>query len=253
MKKNSLTTRAAVDPADQAPKASRLSIMISDRERAMMGIRRRQMPDAAGGAKTVCARMRQARTDAEISREVAASAMGLESSRYLAQIEAGTQSIPLPVLCEAAKLYGVTADYLLGLIDEPDPDPGKDALRATTRRVTTAVTSMTESVVGAIQESLYRDVPAAEALGGLLIAVESLLSAFGRFRELNADVFDDMPAGASVSHAALVADEQMGVAVRATAGYRSLGTPAMIMEVKRKMAARESAKSGGRNEANEGY
>ncbi len=47
------------------------------------------------------------------------------AQRTYASYETGDRSLPVPVLCALADLYGVSTDYLLGRTDIKDPYPKK--------------------------------------------------------------------------------------------------------------------------------
>lgn len=66
-------------------------------------------------------RLKKARLRAGYATQKAASdALGVERTRYL-KWEGGVYSPPLDVLVKMCRLFNVSADYLLGLTEEPAP------------------------------------------------------------------------------------------------------------------------------------
>lgn len=69
----------------------------------------------------VCDRLRIARLRAGFkSQKAVADALGIERTRYL-KYETGTYSPPLEMLARMCKLFEVSADYVLGIVEEPVP------------------------------------------------------------------------------------------------------------------------------------
>ena len=65
-------------------------------------------------------RLRNIRQDKDINQEEIAKVLKTSQS-YYAQYENGKREIPFYRAIELAKFYGVSLDYLAGLIDEPLP------------------------------------------------------------------------------------------------------------------------------------
>ena len=72
----------------------------------------------------LCSRLRFAREQAGLSQADAARLLGITHAgvhRWLAKIELGTPEVPTWLIVRACRLYGVSADYLLGSSDQPRP------------------------------------------------------------------------------------------------------------------------------------
>ena len=59
-------------------------------------------------------RLRALRTDSDMSQAAIAAAIGIDQKQY-SRYETGTNELPLRYLMKLCKVYGVSADYLLGL------------------------------------------------------------------------------------------------------------------------------------------
>ena len=69
-------------------------------------------------------RIKDLRTDADLSQEAVAKAIGITQRKY-SYIETGVQQLTESVLRSLAEYYSVSVDYLLDLTDEPTPYPKK--------------------------------------------------------------------------------------------------------------------------------
>lgn len=74
---------------------------------------------------TICQRVRELRRDHGYSQRELAGMLGLERSSY-AYYELGRVQVSIDVLCALTQLYGVTADYILGLSDDKFPVAAAD-------------------------------------------------------------------------------------------------------------------------------
>lgn len=71
----------------------------------------------------VCAqRLVDARKLCNLTQQEAAERIGFQNSSALAKIEMGAQQAQLWMLAQAAQVYDVSTDYLLGLTDDWEPD-----------------------------------------------------------------------------------------------------------------------------------
>ena len=59
-------------------------------------------------------RLRALRTDSDMSQAARAAAIGIDQKQY-SRYETGTNELPLRYLMKLCQVYGVSADYLLGL------------------------------------------------------------------------------------------------------------------------------------------
>lgn len=71
--------------------------------------------------KIVCIRLKELR--GSLSQAKFASDLGLPQQTY-ANYETGRSEVGLSLLCDIASRYGVTTDWLLGLNDSKNPQPG---------------------------------------------------------------------------------------------------------------------------------
>ncbi|MBS6397410.1 MAG: helix-turn-helix transcriptional regulator [Clostridiales bacterium] len=67
-------------------------------------------------------RIRDLREDNDLSQRQMAEYLGC-SQRVYSNYECGDVQIPIPLLIEVSKYYGVSVDYLLELTDEKKPYP----------------------------------------------------------------------------------------------------------------------------------
>lgn len=65
-------------------------------------------------------RMKSLRQDRDIRQKEIAAALGLSRSAY-SNYENGYNAVPLDILAALARYYHTSADYLLGLTDNPAP------------------------------------------------------------------------------------------------------------------------------------
>ena len=68
----------------------------------------------------IYSRLRDLREDRDLTQKQIADILGISQTGY-SKYEVGSCDIPTQVLRSLAKFYNVSADYLLGLIDEPRP------------------------------------------------------------------------------------------------------------------------------------
>lgn len=69
-------------------------------------------------------RLRDVREDADVTQAVIAAHLHIKPNTY-SQYETGKRQIPVETLAKVAEFFGVSADYLLELTDEPTPYPRK--------------------------------------------------------------------------------------------------------------------------------
>lgn len=69
----------------------------------------------------ICQRVRELRREKRYSQKEMADILGLERSSY-AYYELGKVQISIDVLCTLTQLYDVSADYILCLSDDRNPD-----------------------------------------------------------------------------------------------------------------------------------
>ena len=59
-------------------------------------------------------RLRALRTDSDMSQAAIAAAIGIDQKQY-SRYETGTNELPLRYLMKLCQVYGVSAEYILGL------------------------------------------------------------------------------------------------------------------------------------------
>ena len=69
-------------------------------------------------------RLKDSREDRDISQQTVAAYLNIKQNTY-SQYENGKRQLPLDSLIKLARFYGVSADYILELTDEPTPYPRK--------------------------------------------------------------------------------------------------------------------------------
>ena len=72
--------------------------------------------------KTYQERIRDIREDADLTQTEVAKELGIRQTVY-SRYERGENLMPITHLVTLAKFYGTSADYLLGLTDNPSPIP----------------------------------------------------------------------------------------------------------------------------------
>jgi transcriptional regulator with XRE-family HTH domain len=163
-------------------------------------------------------RMRQAREIAGMSQQEVARQLGYSQQVQLSLMESGNRPVPSWVVVACSRLYGTTADYLLGLAPDSDPDP----VTAVQRQVAAAVSAdvrrllreVSETGVAAVRE-LRQDGPRMQRM-----AVEVLRAAQALERVRQWKAFDKAaPSGAllvsALTAAAELAQQQVAAMQRA--------------------------------------
>ncbi|MGN1123622.1 MAG: helix-turn-helix domain-containing protein [Eubacterium sp.] len=65
-------------------------------------------------------RIKDLRTDNDLTQSEIARAIGITQRKY-SYIETGIQPLTDEIICKLAKYYKTSADYILGLTDNPKP------------------------------------------------------------------------------------------------------------------------------------
>lgn len=66
-----------------------------------------------------CKRLRDLREDNDLTQQTLADELGI-SQQYYSEYELGKREFPIRHLLKTAKYYDVSADYILGLTDNPN-------------------------------------------------------------------------------------------------------------------------------------
>jgi transcriptional regulator with XRE-family HTH domain len=162
----------------------------------------------AEALKKIGERMREARELCNYSQQEAAKRLGYRNSSKLAKIEHATdiQSVPLSVIVKAARIYDVSADYLLGLSDDFESEERLNVER-----------HVTDWLVRTWEDARMRDIQAMRVLHAKIAAVDQatgamvgstleVREALEKFVERNPE-FEDMPAGSSLVSRVMRAQE----------------------------------------------
>lgn len=72
----------------------------------------------------ICQRLKAIREDKDLTQKEIAEVLKTEQS-YYAKYENGKRPIPTDRIITLCRFYNLSADYLLGLTDEPKPLPKK--------------------------------------------------------------------------------------------------------------------------------
>jgi len=153
--------------------------------------------ERAALAKTIGARMREAREMCNLSQSVAAKRLDYMNSSKLSKIEGATDtnSVPPLVILKASILYQVSIDFLYGRTDDWEA-----GARMTMERETAAWLLDTWQKARMrdmdVLRKLHNKVEAMDASAVLMLAAaEEVDAALTRFMQLNTE-FDDQPGGA---------------------------------------------------------
>lgn len=164
--------------------------------------------EARTAAKTALgARFREARELKGLTVTEAALALGYTQPVHLSQFETGLRLPPLALVPRAALLFGTTCDFLMGLVPEPEADPGASLVRLLAVRTAAEVDRLIDVVLTEGLTELRRARPETAATLRLASATLEANRALRRCRELSGEAFDDLPAGAPlVARVELAAD-----------------------------------------------
>jgi transcriptional regulator with XRE-family HTH domain len=158
-------------------------------------VRNRNLP---GELEDLRYKLIQARVMQGLLAVEAAEKFGYANSSQLSQIESGERKTPNDwrFLKQAAEVYAVSVDWLLGLSPNMEPD-AKVAhqyalLRGTEGVVTSLVTQLTTAMIQTANETQ----PVAEELDRVIAAVDDAVTRFEKFA--TQEGFEEIPGGAPV-------------------------------------------------------
>lgn len=129
---------------------------------------------------------------------VFASELGFANSSQPSLWEAGKRLPPLAMLIEAARVLGVSVDYLLGESEEADRDPKSAAKAALFRRVRRLLARNTQAVAECLLEAVSSPAEDELRLSRFATRANALCASVEAFSKLNASVFDDARGGATL-------------------------------------------------------
>lgn len=147
-------------------------------------------------------RLVRARTLSGYSQSEAAAALGYSSPAQVNQWETSRRLVPIFEAIAAARLYGVSIDYLLGETHEPDRDPSAGARHAVLRGVRGMLERVAQITADEIKRHQRLIGPHAGNVRALLESGDALLEAFGAFVRHNHGAFSNMRCGASLQRLA---------------------------------------------------
>lgn len=160
-------------------------------------------PEQAKIVRTIGERMREARELCNLSQSEAARRLGYATPSKLSKIEKATDtnSVPLWVIVRAAKLYGVSVDFIFGVSKDWEADTRKHPERDMSKWLLDAIEAQRQRDMKVILNLFQRlnelDDCSAEMLQRVLLVDE----AFTKFTALNPTFFDEMKGGASLKFA----------------------------------------------------
>lgn len=143
-------------------------------------------------------RMNRARALSGFSQTEAATALGYRTPAQVNLWEMGRRLPPIFEVIKAARLYGVSIDYIMGETHEPDRDPSTGARHAVLRGVRGMLERVAEITVSEIDRHQRLIGPHANNVRVLLGAGDALVEAVAAFIRHNDSVFADQLGGANL-------------------------------------------------------
>lgn len=132
------------------------------------------------------------------SQSESATRLGYKNSTQLSLIERGDRMPPIEVLRFAATIFGVSADYLMCLSDEPERDPKQAEKQATLRQVSGLLATNAEVIVDVMLSNFASGAPTVATTRGLVESFKKHAGSVRKFHEINEKRFDTLRGGASV-------------------------------------------------------
>ncbi|MGL5949310.1 MAG: helix-turn-helix domain-containing protein [Aeromonas sp.] len=145
--------------------------------------------------RSIGTRLREARAISNMQQQDAARHLGYATSARLSKIEQGgyAANMPLWVIVRAARLYDVSADYILGLSDNYGAAGDPEGREVHSWLMDTWEAHRERDLV-VMRELCKRQQATAQAVKRTSAAILEAAAAMARFRELNT-MFDDMRGG----------------------------------------------------------
>jgi transcriptional regulator with XRE-family HTH domain len=161
---------------------------------------RRRLADDAETEKLMRERLIVARNLNSLDQKEAAAKLGYKNSSQLSKVESGDAPLPKSLLRKASLAYGVSADWLLGLSNEPERDPQIAGQMAVMRAVNSAVMEHTQNVAAVMLRIASDQLPLEAQLRTLLDNARRATQSFEKVCRLNSTFTDDIRGGASLQH-----------------------------------------------------
>lgn len=183
--------------------------------------RQQEVSERAALVRIVGERMRQARELCNLSQSAAAKLLGYRNSSKLSKVEGATDtnSVPLWLLPRAAKLYGVTVGFLLG-VEEADTTQSAAILRASNLWLADALEKARQRDLVAIEGVRSIAMVAVKYTEELAAVSMATQEAMESFVQRNKRKFEGAPASATL---AFRIDELTSLAQSARSALRRMG------------------------------
>lgn len=146
--------------------------------------------------RVIGARLRESRELNNLSQTLAARRLGYSNSSKLSKIEGATDtySVPLWLIIRAAKVYGVSIDFLFGVCDDWE---GSGAIRSTNTWVLEAWERMRQRDLSVLDQVHCEVVEVAEHTTALIRNAEEVVQAISDYRARHPS-FDETPMSGTV-------------------------------------------------------
>ena len=177
--------------------------------------------EQAGLVRTIGERLREARELCNMSQSVAAKRLGYANPSKLSKVERATDtmSVPLWLIAKAAKVYGVSTDYLFGITDSWDGSP-----LSKSRETNEWLLQTWEKQRARDMETLRVFHARMDAISNneelTCQSIDTISEALTAFRQLNPGFETDMRGSARLAHAIQRAEEAAGHARAEFRRYR---------------------------------
>ncbi|PFH08118.1 helix-turn-helix protein [Collimonas sp. PA-H2] len=149
----------------------------------------------------ICRRLILARKLNHLDQREAAKTLGYSNSSQLSKIEAGHASVSREFIVRAAVAYGVSADYLLGLSNEPERDPRTAEQVAVLRSVQGTVEQNVAAMVTVLLKNAGEVAPLRSHLESLTQRISQLQEAYDKVCRKNEAFQNDVLAGSILESA----------------------------------------------------
>ncbi|NDI85107.1 helix-turn-helix domain-containing protein [Undibacterium crateris] len=131
----------------------------------------------------------------------ASQLLGYKNSSALSKVESGFAKIPKDFLIKAAKAYGVSMDYLMGLHDEPERDPETAERMAILRAVREQIAAQNDRMVTVLLANAADMTPMQGYMSSLLTSMNKCFLAFDTVCRRNSQFEEDVIAGSTLQSA----------------------------------------------------
>lgn len=166
-----------------------------------------EVPDAASSAhgnaklklrRIIGPRLQRARELSGLGQSEAARLIGYATPAQLSLWEKGWRLAPISELIKAARIYGVSIDFLTGESDEVDRDPSMGMRHSILKGVRHQLERVAEITVDEVARHAKLVGPHAGQVRDVIAAGESMLAGYAALVRLNEAVFDDLRGSATL-------------------------------------------------------